>query len=473
MHADDQFDRAQRNEEARYFHASGMVEIELPAGDAKVNVWRGTETGIERRSVAIAADADTELNITLRPLDLPAAWKNWYSADVHVHMNYGGVYRNTPARLAQQADAEDLDMIFNLLVNKEQRIPDIDYFSAQADPASTAQVVIQHAQEFHTSYAGHLGLLELDQHLLLADYAAYPYTAAASIYPDNATVEDLAHAQGAIVGYVHPFDSPPPDPARDAKLTNNLPIDAALGKIDYYEVLGFADHRTSAEVWYRLLNCGFQISAAGGTDAMANYASLRGPVGMNRTYVRVKNWPADADERRAAWTRNLKAGRSIASNGPLVGLTVNGQGPGAVLEFDTAPRIDYGGFLRSVVPIEELEIVFNGKVIRRIELTGDAMSATFSGEMGITESGWLLLRASSRRPHPDIFDTYPYATTSPIYINVAGKKPRSAADAEYFMAWAERVRDAAVAHEDYNSADEKQQVLQHIDAALAIYRALR
>jgi hypothetical protein len=283
----------------------------------------------------------------------------------------------------------------------------------------------------------------------------------------------MAHAQGAIVGYVHPFDAPAPDPSKDSPLTNALPIDAALGKIDYYEVVGFADHKTSAEVWYRLLNCGFRISAAGGTDAMANYASLRGPVGMDRTYVRVKNWPADADARRDIWIQHLKDGKSIATNGPLVGLTVNGQGPGAVLEFDSAPRIDYGGFLRSMVPVDELEIVFNGKVIRRIELAGDSMSATFSGEMGIDESGWLVLRASSRRPHPDLLDLYPYATTSPIYINIDGKGPRSASDAEYLLAWARRVRQGALAHEDYNSEQEKLEVLQHIDAAVAVYENMR
>ena len=34
-----------------------------------------------------------------------------------------------------------------------------------------------------------------------------------------------------------------------------------------------------------LLNCGLRIPAGAGTDAMANYASLRGPVGLNRVYV--------------------------------------------------------------------------------------------------------------------------------------------------------------------------------------------
>ena len=95
---------------------------------------------------------------------------------------------------------------------------------------------------------------------------------------------DLAHAQGALVGYVHPFDWEIV-PEKEKSLTNALPVDVALGKADYIEVVGFSDHKATAAVWHRLLNLGFRLSAGAGTDAMANYASLRGPVGMNRVFL--------------------------------------------------------------------------------------------------------------------------------------------------------------------------------------------
>ena len=468
-HADDNFDRSGRGDEARYFHAAGGVDIDLPEGLSTVTVWRGLEAKIEEKKVQIHADGRAELVVESAPLDLPEQWQNWHAGDVHVHMNYGGVYRNTPANLVAQAEAEDLDVVFNLIVNKEQRVPDLRYFSGDADAESNSKLVLQHSQEFHTSYWGHVSLLGLTDNLLLPDYSAYPHTAAASLYPDNSTVADLAHEQGAIVGYVHPFDYPLPDPANDAVLTNALPIDAALGKVDFYEVVGFADHRASADIWYRLLNCGFRISAAGGTDAMANYASLRGPVGMNRTYVQADTWPDDANARRDIWIKNLKAGKSMATNGPLVDLTVNGESAGAVLDVDAGQNVSYSGFLQSIVPVEKLELVFNGKVVQSIELEGDSSFTDFEGELEVAKSGWLLLRASSRDPHPDIFDMYPYATTSPIYVNVGGEKPWSTEDAKYFADWAKRVRESAASHADYNSAEERQQVLQHIDAAIAVF----
>jgi hypothetical protein len=261
-----------------------------------------------------------------------------------------------------------------------------------------------------------------------------------------------------------------PDPANDESLTNALPIDAALGKVDFYEVVGFADHRASAEIWYRLLNCGFRISAAGGTDAMANFASLRGPVGMNRTYVQTDEWPSDPDQRGEFWLQGLKSGKSIATNGPLVGLEVDGHGPGSVLKFEGPHQVQYEGFMRSSVPIDTVEVVFNGEVIHSSTLSKASMSADIQASFLVEESGWLLLRASSHNPHPDILDMYPYATTSPVYIDVAGKQPRSRKDAEYFLAWIARVRESAAAHDSYNSVSEREKVLQHIDDAAALYR---
>ena len=287
VHADDGFDRRRSPFEVHYFHTSGEARVRIPAGAANVTVWRGLENEVAKRTVKIAASQTLREQITLHPLSLPPEWnKQWLSADDHVHMNYGGHYRNTPERLVRQADAEDLDVVFNLVVNKEQRIPDISYYSPKPDKATTAAVLLSHGQEFHTSYWGHLGLLGLNDHFLIADYAAYSNTASASLYPTNGAIADLAHAQNALVGYVHPFDEAP-DPDSSAPLTTGLPVDVALGKVDYYEVLGFSDHRASAGVWQRLLNCGFRPTAAAGTDAMANYASLRGPVGMNRVYAMV------------------------------------------------------------------------------------------------------------------------------------------------------------------------------------------
>lgn len=473
IHADDGFDRSRADFETRYFHMNGAAALTLPLGASRVTVWNGPEHEIEQRLINISADRDNELSVELRPLRLPDDWVDWISGDVHVHMNYGGTYRNTPERLVAQATAEDLDVVFNLIVNKEQRVPDIAYFSTEPDRASNSKVLLLHAQEFHTSVWGHLGLLGLKSHLLLPDYAAYPGTAAASLYPDNATVAGLARQQQAVVGYVHPF-SERPDPETDQTLTNALPVDVALGLVDYYEVLGFADHRASADVWYRLLNCGMRVAAAGGTDAMANYASLRGPVGINRVYVRVTDDSNTASGRRDAWLRNLKAGRTVATNGPLLGLTANGQAPGGEIQLhDGDPEVRYRGFLRSAVAVDHLELVHNGEVVETFELDSDRRSADIDGRLRVDRRGWLLLRAWNDEADPLIFDQYPYATTGPIYISMGDDRQRSQKDADYFIAWIDRVRKYASEHEDYNDDAERAIILANLDRAQAVFEECR
>src|SRR5271157_917671 len=215
MYADDSFDRSERPFEAHYFDTTGRSEITVPAGAVEVDVMRGFENHFEQRKVEVKANSTVEVTVKIAPLSgVMDSTSNWVSGDVHTHMNYAGTYRNTPAHLVEQADAENLAIVENLIVNKEQRVPDIAYFSPQLDPASTADHLLLHGQEYHTSYWGHLGLLNLTRNLLLPGYAGYPNTAAASLYPANGNVADMAHAQGALVGYVHPFDSIP-DPAKD------------------------------------------------------------------------------------------------------------------------------------------------------------------------------------------------------------------------------------------------------------------
>ncbi|HXR15589.1 MAG TPA: CehA/McbA family metallohydrolase [Terriglobales bacterium] len=469
MHADDSFVRAERPFEAHYFHALGKAELTVPEGRVDIEVMKGFECRVEERKLQITAGHVTNVTIRLRPMNVPAqAHSHWVSGDVHVHMNYGGAYRNTPKHLVAQAAAENLSIVEDLVVNKEQRIPDIAYFSTKPDPASTASTLLLHGQEFHTSYWGHLGLLNLTQHFLIPGYAAYPNTAAASLYPTNSAVADMAHQQHALVGYVHPYDTFP-DPAKDAALTHELPVDVALGKVDYLEVLGFSDHKSTAAVWYRLLNCGFHLPAAAGTDAMANFASLRGPVGLNRVYASVPQGPLNI----GSWLDSLKHGHTFATNGPLLGFTLGGRTLGDEVRLPAGEnKTKFSAWLRSIVPVDHLEVICNGRVARELKLSDDHESADVEDVMPISQSGWCLLRAWSDKPEEPVLDAYPYATTSPIYVTIAGSSPKASEDAAYFVAWIDRMIQDANSNRDWNTEAEKASVLDLLNRARGVYVGL-
>jgi WD40 repeat protein len=457
-HADDSFDRKERKFEVGYFHSDGSSTITAPAGTVQLEVTHGPEYRVVRRRVTVAANQLTTVAVPLpRLLALPG----WTSGDLHVHMNYGGHYRATPATLARQARAEGLNLVENLIVNKEDRVPDLGYFTGRPDGISTPDLMILHDQEFHTSWWGHLGVLGLTDHVLLPDYSGYAGTAAASLLPDNATVAELTHRQGGLAGYVHPFDTDP-DPADiSTPLTNGLPVDVALGRVDYLEVVGFSDHLATSRVWYRLLNCGFRIPAGAGTDAMTNFASLRGPLGTDRVYVES---PLPMD--RARWYSALKAGKSFATNGPLLQLSISGVGIGGALALPAGNhRLPVRITLRSNVPLDHLELIGNGRIVAAVPLSGARTRADTTITVESAASGWYILRAYSDRAIEPVLDIYPFGTTSPIYVTVGGKPVRSVSDAEYFLRWLGRLQAAVSEHEGWNSPEEKRQVLERIRLA--------
>ena len=491
VHADDGFDPARQREETHYFHCASRCTVRLPAGEARITAWRGH--AYAPAALTLRVQASLSATLTPRALMLPDWAPRALTADMHVHMNYGGHYRHTSESLAQQARAEDLDIVYNTIVNKEQRIPDIGEFTVR--PLRREGVTIYPAQEYHTSYWGHLGLLHLNDHLLTPDFSAYQHSALTSAYPHNGVIADLAHEQSAVVGYVHPYDWRI-EPTNEKALTHTFPADVALGKTDYFEVVGFSDHKASAEVWQRLLNLGFRIPAGSGTDAMANYASLRGPVGMNRVYIHTN------DDSPEALRAALRGGRTVASNGPQLALQVSpltptlsqgrggkkdvasasageGQGEGETVRADIGEiirlragehRLHFRAALRAPVPIDHMEVVHNGRVVASHRFGKDRTSAEFDGEVSVSESGWILLRAFNDEAHPLIFDLYPYATTSPIYVEIEGKPARSAEDAAYFVSWMDRVIAAAAARTDYNDEREKADTLQYLGAARAVFQ---
>ena len=141
---------------------TGTSEMTVPVGrsagrrDARIRIrlsssdkWRSSRA--RRRSSQFSCSST-----------IPYEPAEWVSGDVHTHMNYAGTYAILPRICVEQAAAENLAIVEDLVVNKEQRIPDIAYFSPKLDVASTLNQLLLHGQEFHTSYWGHLGLLTSD-----------------------------------------------------------------------------------------------------------------------------------------------------------------------------------------------------------------------------------------------------------------------------------------------------------------------
>jgi TolB protein len=91
----------------------------------------------------------------------------------------------------------------------------------------------------------------------------------------------------------------------------------------------------------------------------------------------------------------------------------------------------------------------------------------------LKESGWCVLRAWSDKAEYPVLDNYVYATTSPIYVTIGGKKPQSPADAKYFVAWIERMMDTTSHYPDWNSAAEKEYVMGRLEEGKRVFAGMQ
>ena len=230
---------------------------------------KGLEVRPERRKVEVGSRR-VSLPIELTPLEAlpPLSQERWSSGDLHVHMNYGGTYRNTPERLRFQAEAEDLDVVHNLIVNKEQRVPDIEYFTASPTacrPRTSFSSIVRSSIPATRAISAFSGSRGTSCSFRTTPPIPIPPRRAST--PRRDIVSDLAQRRAGSSATSIPTRRAPPDPECDPSVSHAPLIDVALGTVDYLEVMGFSDHSARLpSVWYRFLNSGFRLPAGAGTD---------------------------------------------------------------------------------------------------------------------------------------------------------------------------------------------------------------
>jgi TolB protein len=422
-------------EEYHFFHTAGEFEMDLPPGKTELKFSKGFEHLPEERQVNVREDAPASLTVTLKRLDR-ARDKGWWDGANHFHMNYSGVYYNPPERQMFQAEAEDISVLNNLICNKEQRIPDIAYFTGKPDPVSRPGRILFHNQEYHPPFWGHAAFLNLKQHYVIPDYVGYQNTIVASLYPSNTTAFQVARAQGALAGYAHGAG-------------RNFAADLALDNVDFIEV----NTIEGMEPLYRAWNCGYRVVASAGEDAFGNfYRSYI--IGSNRVYVKTGK-TLDYDK----WIADFRAGRSFVSAGPLVYFTVNGKEPGDEISLPAGSHsLRAVAEVRSIMPIEKIELLFNNQVVAKVAPSGQPLQAKLDQTITVNGSGWLAVRTRARDARHPIRRPFPFAATMPVWVTVGGQPVRSREDAQYFVAWIDRVLKEALAAGPWNNEWEKDEI---------------
>lgn len=444
-----------------HFYARDTVELALSPGKYSIQAWHGPEYVIFNQEVAIAAGAPQQILLRLeRWVNMPE--RGWFSGENHIHANYGyGAWHNNPETIRGQCEGEDLHVANVVVANSDgDGVFDRQYFLGRTDPASLPRTILYWNEEFRSTIWGHMTLGHLSQ-LVEPIFTGFKETTNPWDIPTNADIAERTRAQRGTVSYTHPASNSdsPYDGAYSAK---GLPVDAALGRVDTADVMGFG-YRATLPLWYRLLNCGFRIPAAAGTDVFLNRITCY-PPGWGRCYVRMTNGLGYSE-----WMQNQRAGRSFVTSGPILEWTVDGWEAGSTLRLDAPRSVRLRARGASQFPMKSLEVIKNGVVLAAKAPLAGEREIVLDQEIALNGSAWLTVRCESGNTS---FPGGPVlaAHGNPVYIELAGKAFDSRADAAFFLSWIDRLES------DLKKRDRLPTGLDHVkmqmEAARAVYRKL-
>src|SRR5262245_5774949 len=404
-----------------HFYAAGRAQATIPAGKYVLRAFRGLEYRPLERQIELAPGQDLNVTLELDHWNDPAS-RSWYSGESHIHANYGyGHWYNTPETMSLQLEGEGLRVANFMVANSDgDGVFDREFFRGAPDPLSSSGTVLYWNQEFRATLWGHMTLLNLKR-LVEPIFTGFKETTNPWDTPTNADIADATHLQEGHVNFTHPA-SGTGDPFLGAYAAKSVPIDVALGKIDSLDINW---GEATLQLWYRLLNCGFRLPASAGTDCFLNRIQSRLP-GSDRAYVKVDNRFSYTE-----WIRNLKAGRSFVTNGPLLEFQVDGRFLGDSIQLPASGTVSTRASATWQSPLDRAEVVYNGAAVATAQVSADRLTATLEQALKIDRSGWLSFRAYAQ--------DRTWAQTSPIYLTVAGKAAASEVDARYFLQWIDRL----------------------------------
>jgi hypothetical protein len=442
----------------QHFLMRGGFEIRLPSGTYTLVAERSLEYIPVRETFEARAGGEKLLRMA------PERWIDmnrlgWYSGDLHNHRQ--------PEHMPLLLLAGDLniaptltDWIWDDHPNSEP--PETNAAIHQVDATHVYSVLDKEIERLKSG-PGAVDLVGLRSRI--------PFEGDL-LYPPNDRFARQAHAQGAFV---------------DAEkiVWRDTAALVALGHIDFAGIVYNHFNRQGVEtetdswgmvpkerpefhtpagmplwameIYYRFLNCGFRLPVSAGTASGVKPA----PLGYNRVYVQLSG-PFTYEN----WFRALKEGRSFATNGPTLFLTVGDKAPGSSHRFEQRRphRLKVVVETASATPLDRLEVVSNGKLIRTARGSGP-LRLDFDFE--VRQTGWIAARAFEK---PD--RTVRFAHTSPVYVEFPGDKGIVAGDVQFFLDWIDREAAFYRNLPGFREPAQRQAMLEFFTAAREVYAKL-
>lgn len=374
----------------KYFYADGKFILKVPADILlEIQVSHGPEYEDYNRKIKTIS-GETELCINIKKLiDMPS--EGYFSGDTHSHITHlPKDYHLTPQDGLFLAKAEGL------------------HIASYLDTSYIGKDIVQKIHQVHFG-------IEVNH---------YPFLN----FKDN-HLEEATVFMGHPLFTNHLFSGLFTTDFHTAFMCHyELPISIALGKVSAIELQNnrLSILKTFLCIWYKLLNCGFRIPVSAGTDTILSTRTTL-PVGIHRIYV--KSGSADY----SCWLEAVKKGKGFITDGPLLFLKINGVEPGDTIHIKKGKPVEIAISGISKYPVNSMEIIINGKVVRSYKLTSKKIF-TKNFSLKIHKSCWIAARIIQEGDKSSK-NISVFAHTNPVYVIVNRTRIYSSKDALFFLKW--------------------------------------
>jgi len=165
-----------------------------------------------------------------------------------------------------------------------------------------------------------------------------------------------------------------------------------------------------ADSFYKYLDLGLRVPFSTGTDWFI--------YDFSRVYVPIEGEPS-VDK----WLKQLAVGRSYITNGTFLEFEVGDHKIGDTISLDSEATLPVKGRAVGRNDFGSLELVSGGEVIHAVKSNkvGNNFEADLNLDLTLSKPGWLALRIP-RNVAKNELDKELFAHTSPIYVEVAGRR---------------------------------------------------
>ncbi len=379
-----------------YAYIDGRCRGWLPRGEVLVDVARGFEYEPLRTRVSIEP-GQRELTLRLK------RWTHmnssgWYSGDSHVH------FLGTQGAHAE-AQGEDLNVVNLLQSQWGSLFTNTEDFTGEPSVSRTGDSIVYTSQENRQHFMGHMILWGLKEPVMpWCSDGLGEAEIGGTMETTLSDWADRAHAQGGYVINPH-FPNPNGEPAALV----------ATGRLDAVEMI--RQNPFNHSEYYRYLSGGYRLPLVGGTDKMSSDV----PVGLYRTYARLGDTEFTYDN----WCKAVAAGRTFLSGGPIIHLSVDGREIGDTVVLSGAGTVEVEAWAESILPINTLQIVQDGRVVASSESSGGTRRLEIRERLSVDGHTWIAARCGGPdyegMAHHDGWQRGVFAHTSPVYVAVGGE----------------------------------------------------